>query len=131
MDEAIIRYYKKLLKTGFTYAGSFDDPSIYLTYDNSKGILCGNAGDNLRLYVAINNGVIEKMRYLCICDPTTNVVIEALCALAEHKSLTEVQNLTEEDFSQLIESRGEEFLKKTRIVMDFLRQEIIKIEYKI
>ncbi len=131
MDEAIIRYYKKLLKKGFTYAGSFENPTIYLTYDNSKGILCGNAGDNLHLYVKINKGIIEKMRYLCICDPTTNVVIEALCVLAENKSLTEVQNLTQEAFSQLIESRGEEFLKKTRIVIEFLRPEIIKFENKI
>ena len=128
MDEAVIRYYKKLLKEGFAYAGSFEDPSIYLTYDNSKGTLCGNAGDNLHLYINIEQGVIEKMRYLCICDPTTNVAIEALCALAERRSLRDAKNLKEEAFSQLIGSRGEEFLKKVRIVIEYLRQEIVKFE---
>jgi len=128
MDEAIIRYYKRLLRDGFVYAGSFDNPSIYLTYDNSKGVLCGNAGDNLHMFISIIDGRIDKMRYLCVCDPTTNVAIEALCTLAEHKTLAEVKNLTEEAFSQLIGSHGEEFIKKVNIVIEYLKQEIIKFE---
>jgi hypothetical protein len=130
MDPAIIRYYRRLLREGFAYAGSFDNPSIYLTYDNSRGTLCGNVGDNLHLYINIRGGVIEKMRYLCMCDPTTNVAVEALCALAEHRTLEEAKNLKEEEFYRLTESRGEEFQKKTRIVIEYLRQEIMKFEEK-
>jgi len=128
MDPAIIRYYRRLLREGFAYAGSFENPSIYLTYDNSRGTLCGNAGDNLHLYIDIRNGVIERMRYLCVCDPTTNVAVEALCILAEHKTLEEAKSLKEEAFSRLVECTGDEFLKKSRIVIEYLTQEIAKFE---
>ncbi len=131
MDEAVIQYYKRLLKTGFDYAGSLDNPSILLDYDNTKGALCGKTGNSLKLYINIHDGSIDEIKYLCTCDPTVNVVIETLCTLVEGKSVTEAKNLTEGVFSQTVGSRGDEFLKKSRLAIQFLKQEITKYEREV
>jgi len=124
MDEAVIQYYKRLLNTGFENAGAFDNPSIFLEYDKTKGALCGRTGDSLHLYINIHNDIIDDIKYLCTCGPTVNVAIEALCILVKGKSLAEAKNLTEGSFSQVINSRGDEFLKTARLTIEFLKEGI-------
>lgn len=128
MDEAVLRYYRRLLKTGFENAGSFDNPSIFLDYDNTRGALCGKTGNSFHLYINIHDDIIDDIKYLCVCDPTLNVVVEALCTLVKEKSLAEAKNLTEAAFFQTVNSRGDDFLKKTRLVIKFLEQGISKFE---
>jgi nitrogen fixation NifU-like protein len=128
MDEAIIQYYKRLLKTGFENSGSFDNPSIFLEEDQTKFVLCGRTGDSLHIYINIRDDMIDNIKYLCTCGPTVNVVIEILCILVKGKSLNEAKNLTEGDFSQVINSLGDEFLKKARLAIGLLKEGIKKFE---
>ncbi len=128
MDEAVIRYYKGLLKTGFENSGSFDNPSIFLEDDQTKFVLCGRTGDSLHIYINIRDDMIDNIKYLCTCGPTVNVVMEILCILVKGKSLNEAKNLTEEAFSQMVNSRDDEFLKKTRIAIVLLKEGIREFE---
>ncbi len=128
MDEAVIKYYKMLLKTGFKNSGSFDNPSIFLEDDKTKGILCGKTGDSLRLYINIHDDMIENIKYLCTCGPIVNAVIEVLCILVNGKSLAEAKNLTEGAFSQVVNSRGDDFQKKARLAIELLKEGIKEFE---
>ena len=84
MDEAVIKYYRKLLKTGFENAGSFDNPSVFLE-SVGDGRVCGHAGDYMHIFINVINGRIDGIKYLCNCDPTANVAVEVLCTLAKGK----------------------------------------------
>jgi NifU-like protein involved in Fe-S cluster formation len=124
MDEAVIQYYKRLLKTGFENSGSFDNPSIFLEDDQTKFVLCGRTGDSLHVFINIRDDMIDNIKYLCTCGPTVNVVLELLCLLVKGKSLAEAKNLTVGDFSQVINSRGNEFLNKAGIAIELLKEGI-------
>lgn len=129
MDKAVIKYYRMLLKTGFAYAGSFENPSILLDTVSEDASLCSQvAGNSLHLYIDVDHGVVARIRYLCTCDPTVNVVIEVLCKLVEGKTLAEAKNISVEAFSQAIGSQSEEYLEKARQAKEFLNKGIAKLE---
>jgi NifU-like protein involved in Fe-S cluster formation len=129
MDEAVIKYYKKLIKDGFVYIGEIEKPSILLDSVAEGTTLCGQAaGNSLHLYVKISNDLIEKIRYLCTCDPTVNVVIEILCSLVEGKRITDAKTLTLGAFSVALGTSDEEFLEKARLATEFLNKGIKRFE---
>ena len=117
MDEAVIKHYRKLLKVGFENAGSFDSPSIFLE-SVGDGRVCGHAGDYMRIYINVIDGRIDDMRYLCTCDPPTNVAIEMLCTLAKGKRLDEARAITEDSLLQKIGSTSGELRNKTNGLLD-------------
>jgi NifU-like protein involved in Fe-S cluster formation len=117
-----------LLKTGFKYAGVIDNPSIFLDYDKTKGALCGKTGNSLHLYANIQNGTITKIRYVCTCDPTINVVIEALCSIVEGKSITAIRTINEKIIAQLVGSQSKDFLKRVRLISGILKRGITDFE---
>ena len=54
MDEAVIKYYRKLLKNGFENSGSFENASIFLDNVGEKVLICGSTGDYMQLYVNVD-----------------------------------------------------------------------------
>jgi len=120
MDQAVIQYYRRLLKTGFNYAGSLENPSIFLDTVSENIPICGNIGDYLHLYINVHNGKIDDVKYLCTCDPTTNVAVEILCVLIQGKTTEEIKTITEDLFFKVLESRSEEISKKAKGLMDLL-----------
>ena len=121
MDESVIKYYRKLLRTGFQNTGSFDAPSVFLE-SVGDGRVCGHAGDYMHIYINVINGKIDGIRYLCTCDPTANVAVETLCNLAKGKSIDEVQAITEDSLLQTVGSRGEDLRNKARGLLELLNQ---------
>lgn len=131
MDEAVIKYYRQLLRTGFEHAGSLENPSIFLDSVGERIPICVTSIRNyLHLYVNIRDGVIEDIKYLCTCDPTANVVAEMLCTLVKGKTLAEVATITENSFSQTLGSKGEEFLKKARGIIELLNRGLTRYKAK-
>jgi hypothetical protein len=57
MDAAVIKYYRRLLRTGFEHAGSLENPSIFLDTINENITVCGNAGNYLHLYLNVHHEV--------------------------------------------------------------------------
>jgi NifU-like protein involved in Fe-S cluster formation len=128
MDEAVIRYYRKLLRTRFEYAGSFENPSIFLDSVGEKVLICGSTGDFMHLYINIANNTINDIKYMCVCDPTANVAIEILCTLIKGKTLDKAASITEQAFYQFLGSDGEELQKKANGLLELLHRGITRYQ---
>jgi NifU-like protein involved in Fe-S cluster formation len=130
MDQAVIQYYRRLLKTGFEHAGSLENPSIFLDTVSEKIPICGSITDYLHLYINVKKGKIETIKYLCTCDPTTNVAVEILCILIQGKTAEEIKTITEDSFFKVIESRSEEISKKAKGLMELLTRGLDRLGEK-
>ena len=117
MDEAVIKHYRRLLRTGFENAGSFDNPSVFLEAVGD-GRVCGHAGDYMHIFINVLNDRIDDMKYLCTCDPSANVAVEMLCTLAKGKRLDEARAITEDSLLQRVGSTSEELRNKTRALLE-------------
>ena len=126
MDEAVIKYYRKLLRTRFEYAGSFENPSIYLDTVISKVRICNHTSDFMHLYVNIVNNIIDDIKYMCVCDPTANVAIEILCVLVKGKTLEEAAGMTEQAFFQFLGTQDQELGKKAKGLLALLNTGITR-----
>ena len=123
MDEAIIKYYRNLLRTGFKNAGSLNNPSIFLESIND-GRVCGRAGDYMHIFINITNDKVDAIKYLCTCDPTANVAVEILCNLSKEKRVDELEAMTEASLFEAAGTKSENFRTKARGLLDLLKQGI-------
>ncbi|MGD1119833.1 MAG: iron-sulfur cluster assembly scaffold protein [Dehalococcoidales bacterium] len=127
MDELVIKYYRRLCQKGFEHTGELENPSIFLDTVGEKIRICSHVSHAyMHIYINVKNGIIDEIKYLCTCDPTANVVVEILCALLKGKTLQEAEALTEESFSRALGSSGEEFLKKSRGMIELLHRGIAR-----
>jgi len=117
VDEAVIKHYRRLLRTGFENAGSFDNPSVFLEAVGD-GRVCGHAGDYMHIFINVLNDRIDDMKYLCTCDPAANVAVEMLCTLAKGKRLDEARAITEDSLLQRVGSTSGELRNKTRALLE-------------
>lgn len=125
MDALVIKYYRNLLKVGFGHAGSLDNPSIFLDSVGEKVRICGHVAHNfMRVYIQVSDDTITDITYLCTCDPTANVVVEALCMLVRNRTLAEVDMLSSDSFSREVGSTGEEFLYRCGQMLELMRRGI-------
>lgn len=128
MDEAVIKYYRKLLKTGFEHAGKIENASLFLDSAGEKVMICGAAGDYMQLYVNIADNKIDDIKYMCVCEPTANVAVEVLCALMKGKTLAEAAAVKEETILSLIGSHGEDLQKKAKGLLELLMKGIARYQ---
>jgi len=129
VDEAVIKYYRKLLKTGFENAGSFDKPSVFIE-SVGDGRVCGHAGDYIHIFINVVNDRIDGMKYLCTCDPAANVAVEVLCTLAKGKRLDEARAITEDSLLQKVGSSGEDLRNKATGLLELLNKGIVQYQTK-
>jgi NifU-like protein involved in Fe-S cluster formation len=121
VDEAVMKHYRRLLRTGFENAGSFHDPSIFLDSVGEGIRFCGGRpADYMNIFINVSDNVISDIKYLCSCDPTANIAVEVLCNLVKGKTLEEVTAVREDSFYQVVGSRGEEIQKKTKGLLALL-----------
>jgi NifU-like protein involved in Fe-S cluster formation len=127
MDELVVKYYRRLCKDGFVYTGELENPSIFLDTVGEKIRICSHVSHAyMHIYINIRDEVIDDIKYLCTCDPTANVVVEILCSLIKGKTVKEAEALTEKDFSQALGSAEEEFMKKSRGIIELLHRGIAR-----
>ena len=129
MDEAVIKFYRKLLKTGFENAGSFDTPSISLE-SVGDGRVCGHAGDSMHIFINVINDRIDLIKYLCTCDPAVNVAIEVLCTLAKGRTLDEAQAITEDSVLQIVGTSSEDLQNKARGLLELLNRGLAQYQVR-
>ena len=120
MDPAVIRYYRHLLKNGFEQAGSLENPSLFLDTVNERLPICGNIGNYLHLHLHIRNKIIEDIKYLCNCDPATNVAVEIFCFLLKGKTVEEAGTISSEDFYERLGAPSQELDKKAEGLKELL-----------
>jgi NifU-like protein involved in Fe-S cluster formation len=127
MDELVVKYYRRLCRTGFEHTGELEKPSIFLDTVGEKIRICSHVSHAyMHIYINVQNGIIDDIKYLCTCDPTANVVVEILCNLVKGKTIQEAEDLTEKDLSRALGSTGEEFLKKVRGIIELLHRGIAR-----
>ncbi len=125
MDEAVIKYYRNLSRNGFKYAGSFENPSIYLKDENGEKIRgCSSVGSYVRLYLMVKDNVFTGVKYLCTCNPTIHVAIEILCTLIEGKTLDYPASLRVDSFLRILGGKSEELLPVAKSMIDLLNSGI-------
>ncbi|MFC1900027.1 hypothetical protein ACFLYN_00370 [Chloroflexota bacterium] len=131
MDEIVTALYRKLMETGFVNAGSFENPTMFID-TKAEGIsICGQSGqDYMNIYVMIDDFIISDIKYLCSCDPTANVVIEALCDLVRGKTTTQAKELTKEQFFEAIGSDGGTVRRKVWQAIELLNRVFNRFEAK-
>jgi NifU-like protein involved in Fe-S cluster formation len=123
LDEAVIKYYRKLLRHGFEYMGKCENPSIFLDTVGENIKVCAQVAQAyIHLYINIKDDVIDDIMYLCMCEPTANVAVEVMCSLVKGKTIDEVKHLKEEDFSRIVGSRGKDFLKSAAGLIKLLNR---------
>lgn len=132
MDEAVRLIYRRLVQTGFTYTGSIENPSIFLDTQEEGIRLCATATNGyVHIYIEVKDSIIKKVRYLCSCDPTANVVVETMCSLIEGKTPEQVKAVKEEDYYNAIGSRGEMLVQRVRGMIELINRGINKYQPEI
>jgi NifU-like protein involved in Fe-S cluster formation len=126
MEEAVIRYFRELLKRDFPHSGSIENATIFLEVIGEKMINCGNTGNYMQLYIQVADHRIKDIKYLCSCEPTANVAVEVLCTLVKGKELDEAAALPEEDFYRFLGCRGEELTIKVKGLLELLNEGITR-----
>jgi NifU-like protein involved in Fe-S cluster formation len=127
MDQVVVTAYRRLCREGFKHTGEIKNPSIFLDTVGEKIRICSSvAHAYMHIYIMVRNDVIDEIKYLCTCDPTANVVVEVLCSLLQGKTIAEAEALQEKDFSDAFGSTGEEFLKKSRGIIELLHRGIAR-----
>jgi len=127
MDEVVVKYYRKLCREGFKHTGELENPSIFLDTIGEKFRICAHISHAyINLYIIVRNETISAIKYLCTCDPSANVAVEVMCELIEGKTISEVEAVTETDFIQALGTNGEEYLKKSRGLLELLHRGIAR-----
>ena len=124
MDQAVVQYYRRLLKEEFPNAGALDHPSVFVEAVGERLIDCGNTGNYMELYLRVVDGRIVDVKYRCACEPVANVAVEILCNLVKGRTLDEALGITEEPFYQLLGSRDERLGRKVRGLLQLLNEGI-------
>jgi NifU-like protein involved in Fe-S cluster formation len=121
MDQSVIKYYRKIVDERFPHAGSLEGPDIFLDAVGEHMRICDHVGtDSLRLYARVQDDRITQARYLCSCDPTTNVAVEIMSGLIEGKALAEIATLTPESFSSVLGNESKELTDKSAKLIELL-----------
>jgi hypothetical protein len=123
MDEIVVKYYRRILKAGFPYAGSLKDPSILLDAVGENVRICDHVGtDTLQIFIKITDGLVTEVRYLCMCDPTTNVAVEIFCRLAVGGTLDSLKDLSVESFLGALGAESQDLAKKAKGLMELVNK---------
>ncbi len=127
MDQAVIKYYRMLLRGGFANAGTIEGPSIFLDpVAEGERRICGRPADYMKIYIDIRGGRIAEMKYLCLCDPMANVTIEVLCGILKGKTLDEVFYIEPEVIVGEVGSGDEELRSKATALVELIRKGITR-----
>ena len=79
----------------------------------------------MNIYINISGGIISDIKYLCLCDPTANVVVETLCGLVKGKTVEQVKALTKGSF---FKAKGESVAEKVEGIIELLNRNIKRFE---
>ena len=129
MDDVVALRYRELAQLGFPNAGSLDAPTMFIDTKAEGVTICGQGGqDYMNIYIGVSEGRIASIKYLCMCDPAANVVVETLCSLGLGKTLEEAKALTKEQFFEAIGSDGGTVHRKVWGTIELLNRVINRWE---
>jgi NifU-like protein involved in Fe-S cluster formation len=121
-----MEYYRKIIRSGFKNAGSFENPSIYLNTFTSRTKVCQNLSGYMRISLKVENNIITDAKYLCSCDPAGNVAVEIFCDLIKGKTIKEASTLKPEAFFAALGEPSEELGKSANALIELLNEGVTK-----
>jgi NifU-like protein involved in Fe-S cluster formation len=124
MDEAIIKFYRRLLKEDFPNAGELKAPAIFVEAVGEKLINCGNTGNFMQLYLLITDECITEFKYLCACEPIANVAVEVLCDLVRGMPIEEAAGIIPEQILAVLGTHDEALSRKVCGLLEMLNEGI-------
>jgi NifU-like protein involved in Fe-S cluster formation len=131
MDEVITEKYRKLMQEGFRNAALMENPTMFIDTKAEGVSICGQGSqDYMNIYIQVTGNVISDIKYLCLCDPTANVVVETLCELAKGKTLDQAKALTKEQFFEIIGSSGGNVYRKVWGTIELINRVIKRWEVR-
>jgi len=123
MNQAVLAYYRQLLKDNFPHSGELENPSIFAEAVGKEMIHCSD-GNFMELYLQVSERRITDIKYLCICEPAANVAVEILCRLLKGKEIDEAAALTEKKISAVLGTTDREFQEKAAGILELLKEGI-------
>ena len=129
MDEAVIKYYRRMLRGTFAHTGSLPNPSIFLDSIGEHIRICGQITSNyLHLYINIADSRVERSNICVLCAriPLANVAIDILCVLMTGKDLDVLEALTEECFLPVLGGGSTELCKRAKGLLELLHRGIMR-----
>ena len=122
--ELIRKYYNKRVEEDFKNSGGLEDPDITVKAVDTKGCH-GNNTDLLYFHLGIEGERIKDVRYECeYCDLIMYVVAEITCDLVRNRTLDEIANMTERDFSNALGGHSPKALARWKTAFDALVKEV-------
>ncbi len=121
MDETVIKYYRRLTSGGFEHAGQMEKPTITLDAVGENMRICDHVGtDTLKIFIKVKGGVVTDVKYLCMCDPTTNVAVEIFCGLATGCRVEALSELAVDSFLGELGGESQDLAKKAKGLMELV-----------
>jgi NifU-like protein involved in Fe-S cluster formation len=125
MDQAVVNYYRKLILTNFRYAGVIQNADITVNAAQEGIAVCGKKNDDpVRIYLKTVGNIVEDAKYLCMCDPVTQVAVEILCELLPGKSLETIKAMKPDAFLKLLEGESAEFTERAKLLIQLINKGI-------
>ncbi len=129
MDEKIGEQYRKIVQQNFPNSGEMANPTMFIDTKAEGVSICGQgAKDFMNIYLEVTGDIVTDVKYLCVCDPTANVVVEALATLAEGKTIDQVRALTKEQFYEAIGTQNALVRQKVWGTIELLNRIITRWE---
>ena len=113
-SEKVIELYRNKVNVGV-----IKNPDINLAYT-------GPCGDTLKLYLKINNGVIEDAKFQCMGCPGAASSGSAITKIVKGKSLGDARKITEQDILQELGGLPESKLDCPKLAVATLQNAIAK-----
>ena len=84
----------------------------------------GSCGDTLRIYLKINNGVIEDAKFLYVGCPGVGASASAITEMVKKKALEEAKKITEKDVLENLEGLPESKLDCVKLTVTAMKRTI-------
>ena len=95
---------------------------------DADAVFQGPSGDLIRLYIKINNAIIEDAKFLCYGCLGSSAAMSALTILIKGKPLSEVKKTTEEDIVNALGGLPETMLDSAKFSIETLKKTIANYE---
>ncbi len=95
---------------------------------DANAVFLSTSGDLIRLYIKINDETIEDAKFLCYGSPGSLATMSALTLIIKGRSLSTMQNLTEDDILKALGGLPETKQECAEIAIKTLKKAIAEYE---
>jgi len=95
---------------------------------DTDAVFLGESGDLIRLYIKLNNKIVEDAKFLCYGCPGSASAMSALTILLKDKTLNHAKKLTEDDIMKALGGLPESKQDCAKLAIKTLKKAITEYE---